>query len=117
MVVIQSILFSAFIAVTVPFLFVLSSTDAAMELGKVQCIVIVNFTETFHDAHRTCWEQHKKENKDNDKPKKDHKHRLWNATVEEFEWDDHCQSHCVYKTAGIVKKTYFEIYRFRIFFC
>ncbi len=102
----QAFVVVAFCAAALPPLLILSSSEAAvMEVGKVQCVLFVNFTDNFHDAHRKCWEQREKEDKDKehkDKDKKEHKPYPWNATIEEFEWDDKCEEHCVYKTAGIV---------------
>ncbi len=99
---------AAFIAVAVPLLLFFSANEAAiMEVGKVQCFLGVNFTESFHDAHRTCFEQREKEHKnkdhkDHDKKGKEHKPLPHDVPIEDFEWDDKCQDYCVYKTAGIV---------------
>lgn len=82
-------------------------TEAAVaELGKVKCIVFVNFTEQFDHAHHECHkkmhEEMKDKGKDKEKEKKEHIPFPFDSTIEEFEWDDHCRQQCIYKTAGIV---------------
>ncbi len=78
-----------------------SGTEAVIvELGKVKCILVVKFNEVFEKAHHDCWIKLQEELKG--KEHEEQKQFPYNATIEEFEWDDHCLGQCIYKTAGIV---------------
>ncbi len=55
-------------------------------------------------AHGECYKKLREENtgKDKDNEKKERIPYPYNATIEDFEWDDHCVKQCIYKTVGLV---------------